>query len=72
MKSEIKTSYTNVGNKPIGNGHTVQVDHNVTTFVVSVRSMTNVGPETIKDLIQKKFEVTDIRQVSQDFAVKRL
>lgn len=41
-------------------GRTVQVDHKVTTFVVTVRSLSNVGTDSIKNLIEKKFEVVDI------------
>lgn len=49
----------------IPNGKTVTQDHQVTTFVVTVRHMNTVGPETIKDLIQRKFEVTNIEQVDK-------
>jgi hypothetical protein len=44
------------------NGETVQVDHSIKTFVVRVRSMTNVGPDTIKNLIEKKFEVVSCEE----------
>jgi len=43
----------NIGNAHIQPGDTVKVDHNITTFMVSIRTMSNVGTETIKDLIEK-------------------
>lgn len=68
-----KTSQSiNIGSKPIRDGDTVQVDHNVSVFSVSVRSLSNIGTETIKNLIEKKYEVTDVQQVEQTFMVHKL
>lgn len=36
------------------------VDHYTQKFTVVLRSMTPIGPETLKDLIQKRYEVTNI------------
>lgn len=62
----------NVGNKPIHDGDTVQVDHIITTITVMIRSMGAVSPDLIKDLIQTKYEVTDIGITNQTVAVKKL
>lgn len=43
----------------------IQVDHTVRTFTVSVRSMNCIGPDTIKKLIQEKFEVTDCQMTDE-------
>jgi hypothetical protein len=50
----------NIGQKPIRDGQTVLIDHTIRTFVVQVRSTTQVGVDTIKDLIEKKHEVVSI------------
>lgn len=60
----------NLGNRPIKDGETVSMDHVVHTFMVQVRSMSNVGEDTIKDLIQKKFEVSEIKKVDETFFVR--
>lgn len=54
-------------NEDVRDGQTVINDHTITGFHVSVRSMNLVGEETIKDLIEKKFEVVDIRKTSKQF-----
>ena len=41
------------------------VDSNVTTFSVSVHSMSNVDIQTIKDLIEKRLKVVDIKLVDK-------
>jgi hypothetical protein len=51
-------------------GRTVQVDHTVTTFVVTVRSLSNVGTDSIKNLIEKKFEVVDINIANSKLVVR--
>lgn len=43
----------------------IQVDHMVRTFTVSVRSMNTIGPDTIKKLIQEKFEVIDCQMTDE-------
>jgi len=37
-------------------GETVSVDHSVQQFTVTIRSMTPIGVQSLKDLIQKKRE----------------
>lgn len=60
----------NIGIKPISDGQTVLVDHTIRTFTVSVRSMNDVGANTIKDLIEKKFEVVSIEETDCVHMVK--
>jgi|TARA_Y100000310_G_scaffold238677_1_gene242176 hypothetical protein len=56
---------------PIRDGQTVSVDHTVTEFKVVVRtSSVRIGPETIKDLIQQKFEVVKCEVVDSQHYVK--
>lgn len=64
--------YINVGNEEIGNGQTVQFDHSVQTFTVSVRSMGGVGIDTIKNLIEKRHEVVAIEEVANKIGVYKL
>ena len=47
---------------PANDGKCVQVDNTTTSFNVVVRSMSNVGPESIKDVIETKYEVVKITQ----------
>jgi len=51
--------------KPVHDGQTVVVDHTVREFRVVIRSMNNVGPDTIKNLIQTKFEVVKCEVVNE-------
>ena len=62
----------NVGNKQIHDGDTVQVDHIMTVITVTIRSMGAVSTSLIKDLIEAKYEVTDIAVTDQTAAVKKL
>lgn len=55
---------------PVPHGHCVEVDHTLTTFTVVVRSMNKVGPQTIKDLIQKKFEVVEVKQIDDQWVTR--
>jgi hypothetical protein len=59
------TQSVNIGSSPIKPGETVLLDHSVRTFVISIRSFNTVGPETIKNLIESKFEVVSIQQTGQ-------
>lgn len=61
----------NIGDKPIGDGQTVIVDHTIKTFTVSVRSTSNVGADTIKNLIEAKYEVVEIEETDGVHMVKR-
>lgn len=56
-----------VDGTPVPRNYCVQVDHTLTTFVVVVRSMNKVGPDTIKDLIEKKFEVVEVKQTDNQW-----
>jgi hypothetical protein len=42
-------------------GKTVTLDHAVQEFTVVIRSMAGVHPQTLKDLIQRKYEVVSIK-----------
>ena len=46
--------------KEIHDGKTVTLDHSVQSFTIVVRSMSGVSPQTLKDLIQTKYEVIRI------------
>jgi hypothetical protein len=46
----------------LDNGQCVTVDHCVQTFTVTVRSMSGVSAQQIKDLIQKRHEVTHVEE----------
>jgi len=54
-----------VNGKKIGDGETVTLDHSVQTFIVKVRSLGHVSPNTIKDLIEKRHEVVSIEQTDE-------
>ncbi len=43
-------------------GKTYTVDHTVQSFTVVIRSMNNIGEQTIKDLIQQRYEVVSIKE----------
>lgn len=45
------------------NGQTVTVDHQITSFVVTVRHQVPCTAETIKRIIETKLEVTDVHQI---------
>lgn len=47
-------------------GETILTDHTTTEFRLLIRTIDGqVGPETIKNLIQQKFEVVDIEQTDK-------
>lgn len=48
--------------KTIHEGQTVTVDHVVQTFTLTVRSCSGVESKTIKDHLQKKWEVVNIER----------
>lgn len=50
---------------PVPEGKRVRGDHSLTTFTVTVRSMKGMTADTLKDAIQKQFEVTDIEVTGQ-------
>lgn len=42
--------------------NTVTVDHTVQTFTVVIRSMGSVHPDTIKDFLQRRYEVVECKE----------
>ncbi len=66
----MKTSIRNCVDLPVSSGIVVIQDHQVTQFLVTVRHMNNVGSETIKNVLQTKFEVTDIEIVNKTVYVQ--
>ena len=53
-------------------GQTVQTDHITTTFAVSVRALRPVSEETIKNLIETRFEVVSIEETNQSIIATKL
>ena len=51
------TKFVTLDGKPAPSGQTVTVDHCVQEFRVVVRSMSNITPERLKDIIQQRLEV---------------
>ena len=49
-----------VDGKPVAEGKTVFIDHMVQKFEVTIRSISGVGPETIKAKLQEKWEVVSV------------
>lgn len=43
-------------------GYGIAVDNHVQTFTIQVRTSNGTGPESLKDLIQTKFEVVSIEE----------
>lgn len=62
--------YVEVNGNPIGLGETVSVDHVVATYTVTIRSLTGVDKNDLKNLIQSKYEVTDIDLVNDTHFVR--
>lgn len=58
-----------VNGRPVSDGETVTVDHNVQVFTVVVRSMSRVSPDTIKNLIQQRHEVVKIEETDSTLYV---
>ncbi len=52
-------------------GDTVQNDHTIKTFEVSVRTMGHITCEGIKDLIQTKHEVVEIEEIDSLRVVRK-
>jgi hypothetical protein len=62
--------HVEVNGNPIGLGETVSVDHVVATYTVTVRSLRSVDKNDLKNLIQTKYEVTDIDLVDDTYFVR--
>lgn len=54
-----------IDGSPILSGETVTTDHVLTTFQVQVRSLRSIGADELKDIIQKRLEVTQIAQTDE-------
>jgi hypothetical protein len=63
-------NHVEVNGNPIGRGETVSVDHVVATYTVTVRSLSGVDKNDLKNLIQTKYEVTDIDLVDDTYFVR--
>jgi hypothetical protein len=62
--------FVEVNGNPIGPGETVSVDHVVATYTVTIRSLTAVDKNDLKNLIQSKYEVTDVNLVDDTYFVR--
>jgi hypothetical protein len=58
-----------VNGRHVDDGETVTVDHSVQVFTVVVRSMSRVGPDTIKNLIEKRHEVVKVEEIDSTLYV---
>lgn len=53
------------GSTTLADGSCRIIDHSVSKFEVSIRTMGSVGPLSMKDLIQTKYEVVEIKEVEK-------
>ena len=58
-----------VGQKP-RDGQTCTVDNVTQTFTVSIRSLSGVSPDDVKNLLQQRWEVTNITQTDEIAVVR--
>lgn len=64
----MKNSIQSLDGLPVGSirpGQTMTVDHSVTVFTVTVRHMGDVTLETIRRLLQTKYEVINVEQTDR-------
>jgi len=54
-----------IDGKPLVNGKTVTLDHSTQKFEIVVRSLRGVSTQTVKDLIQKSYEVINIKEIDR-------
>jgi hypothetical protein len=54
-----------INGKPLVDGKTVKLDHSVQKFEIVVRSLRGVSTQTVKDLIQKSYEVVRINEIDR-------
>ena len=52
-------NYINPNGNPVPAGYCVTPDHFELEFTVKIRSMRRISEDTVKDIIQTKFEVVD-------------
>jgi hypothetical protein len=75
LSDQHKPMYRYLNGQPLKdehNGKTLEIDHTVTTFLVSIRHMGNLSEATVKDLIEKRHEVVGISVHNQNFFVSRV
>jgi hypothetical protein len=53
-------------------GDTVQTDHTIKTFEVSIRTMGRITCEGIKDYLERKHEVVSIEEIDTMHVVRKL
>lgn len=51
--------------RPVADYETCILDHSVQRFTVEIRSMGGVFPDSLKELIQKKYEVLSVEEVNR-------
>lgn len=66
----VKTNHIHVDGRPVVEGHCVVPDHYVQTFTVTVRSLRGISGETLKNLIQKSYEVVVAELTAETCYVK--
>lgn len=66
----MKTDMITVDGNRVNTRRPVQIDNHVTTFTVSIRSMSAIGEDTVKDLIEKKLEVVSIEKITHTMVVR--
>lgn len=60
----MKCNMISLNGKPFSAGQTVTVDHQITEFTVKIRAMNSVGANQIKQLLQEKYEVLEVKETS--------
>ncbi len=64
------TVYVKTDGTPVETGNCVMPDSYVTTFTVTVRSMSGISANALKDVIQGKYEVTNCEKTNGVIVVK--
>lgn len=50
----------NTKGNPVPKNHCIVPDHHLQTFTIKIRSINGISPDTLKNLVQSKYEVTEI------------
>lgn len=66
----MQTTVIRTDGTPVPAHHCVTPDHNLNTFVVTLRSLAGVSQETVKNLLQTRYEVVEIEPVNNVLVVK--
>lgn len=66
----LKTTCVRTDGSPVNGQNCVVPDNHMTTFIVTIRSSSGLGCESIKDLLQRKYEVTGIEKTENVIVVK--